>query len=376
MWLLAIKAMVADRGKLATSLLGVSFSVVLVNLQGGLLYGLILKASLLVDYGQADLWVGHRHMNNVDIGTFIPERWIHRIRGVEGVEKADPYVVMFSQMTMHDGRFENVIVVGSEPGSLLGNAWEMSEGDPRAIRHPDGILVDACDTGKLSNCKIGDTREINGHRAKVVGMTNGIVGFTTDPYVFTTLDRARNKYTNGIPPEYCSYFLVKAKPGTDIQELRARLQERMPELDVYDRRTYSLMCMEYWLTRTGIGISFGLAALLGLLVGLAVVAQTLYASVTERLKEFATLKAMGAEDRCVARFLLAQALGNAAIGSVLGLAFAVVLGRMLTTPRAPVVMTGWVAVLSVALVFLVCVAAAWLPYWRIRRLDPASVLRS
>jgi putative ABC transport system permease protein len=134
--------------------------------------------------------------------------------------------------------------------------------------------------------------------------------------------------------------------------------------------------MKYWLTRTGIGISFGLAALLGLLVGLAVVAQTLYASVTERLKEFATLKAMGAQERCVARFLLAQALGHASIGSIIGLVFAVILGQILSTPRAPVVMTGWIAALSVALVFLVCVAAAWLPYWRIRRLDPASVLRS
>jgi putative ABC transport system permease protein len=376
MWLLALKAMLADRGKLLTSLLGVSFSVVLINLQGGLLYGLILKASMLVDYGQADLWVGHRHMNNVDIGTLIPERWIHRIRGVEGVERADPYVVMFGQATMPDGKFENVIVVGSEPSSLLGNAWAMAEGDPRAIRHPDGILVDACDVGKLGNCRIGDTREINGRQAKVVGMTNGIVGFTTDPYVFTTLERARTKYTTGIPPGYCSYFLVKAKPGTDVNVLRARLQERMPELDVYDRRTYSLICMEYWLTRTGIGISFGLAALLGLLVGLAVVAQTLYASVTERLKEFGTLKAMGADDRCIGRFLLAQALGNAIIGSVMGLVLSLILGRCLSTPRAPVVLTAWVAVLSVFLVFLVCVTAAWLPYWRIRRIDPADVLRT
>ena len=82
MWLLAVKAMLADRGKLLTTLLGVAFSVVLVNLQGGLLLGLIRKASLLVDYGQADVWVGHRHMNNVDMGSVIPERWVQRIRGV------------------------------------------------------------------------------------------------------------------------------------------------------------------------------------------------------------------------------------------------------------------------------------------------------
>jgi putative ABC transport system permease protein len=378
MWLLAIKSMLADRGKLLTSLLGVVFSVVLINLQGGLLLGLIQKASLLVDYGQADIWVGHRHMNNVDIGTFIPERWVHRIRGIRGVERAEPYIVMFGQTSMPDGRFENVVIVGCESASLLGNAWVMAEGDPRAVRHPDGIFVDVYDAARLGDCRIGDVREINGQRARVVGMTKGIVSFTTNPYVFTTLDRARNKYGRGVgvPRDGCCYFLVKARPGTDIADLCARIRARMPELDAYDRRTYSWMCMEYWLTRTGIGISFGMAAFLGLLVGLAVVAQTLYASVAERIREFGTLKAMGADDRCVGRFLIAQALGTAAIGSALGLLGSLGIGRTLSSPRSPVILTGQVATLSVVMMVLVCLLAAWLPYWRIRRIDPASVLRS
>ena len=94
----------------------------------------------------------------------------------------------------------------------------------------------------------------------------------------------------------------------------------MPEAGVYDAPTYSRMCMEFWMLRTGIGISFGLATVLGLLVGLAVVAQTLYASVTERAKEFARSRPWGRRRRCVARFLVAQALGNAVLGAVLGLA--------------------------------------------------------
>jgi putative ABC transport system permease protein len=376
MWLLAIKAMLADRGKLLTSLVGVTFSVVLINLQGGLYLGLIQKASLLIDYGQADVWVGHWDMNNADISTFIPERWIHRIRSIEGVERADPYLVVFGRAIMPDGRFENVIVVGCDPASLLGNAWVMAEGDPAAIRHPDGVIVDACDAAKLGDCRVGDYREINGRQAKVVGMTNGIVGFTTNPYVFTTLDRARNKYGTAVPPEHCTYFLVRAKPGTDVPTLAARIRERVPEVEVYDRQTYSNICMEYWLTRTGIGISFGLATLLGLLVGLIMVAQTLHASVNERIKEFATLKAMGAADDYVARFLVAQALGNAMIGSVLGLAGALALGRTLSTPRAPVLFAWWVLAGSVALITLVCLVAASLPYWRIRRIDPAAVLRT
>jgi len=376
MWFLGIKAMLSDRGKLVTSLVGVAFSVVLINVQGGLLLGLIKKASLLADFGQADIWVGHKHMHNVDIGTFIPERWLSRVRSVAGVERADPYIVMFAQAAMPDGRFENVIVVGSETGSLLGNAWSMAEGDARAVHYPEGILVDVSDAPKLGHCKVGDRLEINGNRAMVVGLTRGIVGFTTNPYVFTTLDRARSRFTTGIPAEQCSYFLVKAKPGADIRALCARIRQRVPEVDVYDKHTYSQMCMEFWLTRTGIGISFGLAAFLGLLVGLAVVAQTLYASVTERLKEFATLKAMGAADGCIGRFLVAQALAIAVIGAVLGMGCAWFLGHALSSPRAPVELTTGAALRSIVLIVAVCVAAAWLPYWRIRRLDPAGVLRS
>ena len=75
-----------ERSRFLPGILAVAFSALLIAVQGGLLLGLLHKASVLVDYGQADLWVGHRHMNNVDMGTFIPERWIHRIRGLEGVE--------------------------------------------------------------------------------------------------------------------------------------------------------------------------------------------------------------------------------------------------------------------------------------------------
>jgi putative ABC transport system permease protein len=375
MWLLAIKSMLADRGKLLTSLLGVSFAVVLVNLQGGLLVGLLKKASLLIDHSQADIWVGHRHMSNVDMGDFIPERWVDRIRSVDGVERADSYLIAGSMAAMRDGRSELVVVIGCDPASLLGNAWVMEEGDPEAIRHPDGVLVDVHAVETLGGCKVGDTLELNGHRAVVVGLTRGIVGFTNNPYIFTTLERSR-RYVQGVPPGHCSYFLVKAQPNANIPELCTRLRDRVTELDVHEKATYSWICKHFWLTRTGVGMSFGLATFLGLLVGLAVTAETLYASVSERIKEFATLKAMGADDGYVARFLVTQALGTAFLGSIFGLAGAIVFGQSISNPAAPVMLTWWVGGISVILIVIVCLIAAWLPYQRIRRIDPAGVLRS
>jgi putative ABC transport system permease protein len=314
-------------------------------------------------------------MNNVDLNGLIPERWVHRLRNVPGVERAEPYLVMSTQAAMPDGSTERVIVVGSDAASLLGNAWKMADGNPAAIRQADGVLVDVCDAVKLGNVRLGEVREINGRRARVVGFTQGVVGFTTTPYVFTTLHRARTRYLPGAPPGYCSYFLVRAQPGTDLQALAAALRQRVPDLDVHDRESFSRICVIYWLTRTGIGVSFGLATILGLLVGLIMVAQTLFASVAERVKEFGTLKALGADDQCVGRFLLTQAVGNAVLGSVAGLAGAFVIGGLLDSPRAPVIFTWWVLAGSVGLITLVCLAAAWAPYWRIRKIDPACVLR-
>ena len=115
MWSIALKTLVAQRGKLLTALVGVVFSVVLVNVQGGLFVGLIRKASLLVDQGDADIWVGHKRMNNVDFPHDIPRSWGQRIRALEGVARAEPYLVGHSVMTLPDGGFEQV----SPPLSVL-----------------------------------------------------------------------------------------------------------------------------------------------------------------------------------------------------------------------------------------------------------------
>src|SRR5258708_33553281 len=89
----ALKPLTADRGKLCTGLAGVIFSLVLVNVQGGLYLGLMQKASLLVDHCDADIWVGNQMVENVDLARDIPEMWINRLRGVTGVECVKPYIV-------------------------------------------------------------------------------------------------------------------------------------------------------------------------------------------------------------------------------------------------------------------------------------------
>ena len=374
---LALKVLLGERVRSLVAVAAVAFAVALVNLQGGLLLGLLRKAALLVDFGRADVWVGRRDMKCIDVMFPIPERWAHRLRGLEGVERAEPYVLGYAPVTLADGRSELATVVGSDAASLLGNAWAMAEGRADAVRRPDGVLIDRCERKALGNCRLGGTIEINGRRARVVGFTDGIVSFSTTPFVFTTREAARSRYLKGIvPPDSCTYVLVKARPGCDLAELCARIRRRVPEAEVYDRETYVRKTMLYWFTRTGMGISFGLAALLGLLVGLGTLAHALYAAVNERIKEFATLKALGATEGRIARFLLTQALATTLAGALLGLVATALAAPAIRSPRAPVLLPWWLPASAVALVVVVGLLASWLPYSRLRRADPAAVLRS
>jgi putative ABC transport system permease protein len=374
MWNLAIKTLVADRGKLLTAIVGVVFSVVLVNVQGGLLLGLMRKASLLVDLGNADIWVGHKKMNNVDFPQDIPRRFVQRIRSIEGVKYAEPYLLGHSVMTLPNGGFEYVLVVGCEPATLLGAAMPMPGSDPDSIRQADGILVDVYDTHKIGSPKLGEIREIGRRRARIAGFTQGIVGFLVTPYVFTSIDRAANFLGRG--SDAASYFLVKLDSGADPKAVCQRIRERLPDMEAYTRDEYAAISIKYWMSRTGLGISFGAATALGLVVGLIIVGQTLYASVLDRLVEFGTLKAIGAQERQVRAMIFQQAFTLALVGSAIGLVCVLIIQSVFSTPRAPIAIPWYIAAGSCLVVTAVCLVSSLLPYLRIRSIDPAMVLQT
>jgi len=374
MWSIALETLIADRAKLLTALVGVVFSIVLVNIQGGFFLGLIGRASLLVDSSQADIWVGHKGMHNVDFPRDIPRRWIQRVRGVPGVRRAEPYLIGWADVTLPSGNWENAVVIGFERSGRMGTPWNFAQGGAESLLHTDAIAFDESETEKLESPALGQLRELGARRVRVTATTRGITGFLVAPYIFTTFERAAACLQK--PAEVCSYFLVQLEPGANPQEVCAAIRRRLPDLDVYTRDEYAAVSINFWMTRTGLGISFGAATLLGLLVGMVMVGQTLYALVLDRMEEFGTLKAIGAKEGQIYSLLLVQAIVLAAIGALLGLALAWGIQSAYSTPRAPIVIPWWLSMGSAALVLAICLLASLLPYYRIRKLDPLIVLQS
>jgi putative ABC transport system permease protein len=371
--LIAWRNLAKDRVRLLVTLTGIVFSVVLMGMQSGLLLGFSESTSSLVDHSGADLWMTAKGTQVVDVATPLDERCRFQALAVPGVQSADPFLVAFASWLRPSGGAESVLVVGVKPRSRLSGPWNLVEGSTADLERPGGVIVDRLYAGKLGVTKLGETVEINGKRARVVGFTRGIRTFTQSPYVFTSLANAQ-AYVD-LSSAKIGYVLLRVAPGADPEQVRRRIESRIPEVTVFSKRTFSESSSSYWLYTTGAGASLIMSALLGLVVGVTIVAQTLYASTLDRLPEYATLKAMGAPNSYLYRIIITQAAMGAAIGCALGLALVVllVLGAQSSSaaPKLPISL----ALSLGGMTFAMCIGASVLSIRKVMTIDPVAMFR-
>jgi putative ABC transport system permease protein len=372
MWVLARKILLHDRIKFAVAAAGVSISVLLVLVQIGLYFGFMENASTLIDNGKADLWVTMRGNENFDFASPMDERMYYRVAETRGVARAERMLLAFGQFKLPEGGTQGVQVVGLEPGARLLRPWNVVAGDARRMGDIDGVVVDRTEFAKLKIESVGARREISDTRARVVGLTDGIRSFTTSPFVFTNLDTARAYARMG--PTHITYVLVEAAPGVDPAALKADL-ERIPNLDAYTKAEISARTREYWSTRTGVGTGFFMTAIMGVIVGLVVVGQILYNGTLEHIKEYGTMKAMGAENRAIVSVILYQALISAVIGFAAGGAMALAARGGMAAANLKVALSPGLLAGTAMLTLAMCAVAAMLSILKVLRLDPATVFK-
>jgi putative ABC transport system permease protein len=370
---LAERNLVHDRVRLAVTLTGIIFAVVLIVVQLGLFIGFTSTTSGLIDHAGADIWIGPKHVPYLEQASPLSERKLYEALASPGAQAAEKYIVRFSDWQRSDGGHEGIQVVGFNPDSQLGRPWNIVEGKLDDVKSPDAVLVDQLYRSKLGVTHLGQVFEIRGHRARVVGFTQGIRAFTTTPYVFTTFKNAQN-YT-GLNEDETLYILVKAAPGTKIETLRHDLQEHVTDVDVFAAAEFSRMTRFYWMFSTGAGVAVLLAALLGLVVGVVVVAQTIYATTVDHLREYGTLKAMGAPNRYVYTVIIKQATISAIVGYALGMLVSILVVHGSQRVGASILLPRPMAVGMFVLTLLMCVLAAVISINKVTHIDPAMVFK-
>jgi putative ABC transport system permease protein len=370
---LARRNLFHDKIRLMVTLTGIIFAVVLIVVQMGLFFGFTTSTKSVLDHSQADLWITARNTPYVDVAVGFNERKFYRVLATPGVAAAQKYIVRWSQWKDQSGRTESVEVVGVDPNRLMGLPWSVVEGDASQLKQPHAVMVDEIYKDKLGVHKVGEWFEVRGYRVKVVGFTRGIRAFTTAPYVFTSFKNAQDFCI--FDADQTNFVLVKAAAGVDLKQLQAELQRRLPDNDVYRTQEFAEKTSNYWMFTTGAGISVLMGAVLGLVVGLVVVTQTIYATTMDHIREFGTLKAMGAPNSYVYRVIITQA----AIAAVMGYSMALVVTFFVThggsSAGAPIMVSWRLLVIMFFVTVGMCITAGVVSIKKVMGLDPAMVFR-
>ena len=138
---------------------------------------------------------------------------------------------------------------------------------------------------------------------------------------------------------------------------------------------YMKEILVYIVTATQIGFSFGTSTFMGVLVGLITVALSMFSSVVEKLRQFGTLKAIGATNGDLARLLFIQALIYAFLGTFIGLGFTAAMVQGMRNPQLTPILPMSASFISLGVMVGVCVAASVLALMRLRKVEPAMVFR-
>ena len=368
---LAFRNLFHDRIRLAVTLVGILFSIVLVAVQLGLYLGASNMITANIDAAKADLWItvfGAKSFE--DGGMLLTPRERHQALATPGVKAVIPLIVRFAEWRKPEGGSTRVVIVGTDaedgglaPINLVDGTWE-------DIKAPEAVAVDRTYFNELGIKGIGDTAQVSNSRIRVRALTDGVRSFVQSPYTYTTLNRARSIFRDS---DGVTFYLVQTQPGANIEKVRQDLKGRLEGAEVLTQAEFRDRSLKQWLFRTGAGVALIGGALLGSLVGTVIVAQTLYSSTKDHLGEFATLRALGSSSGYIHKVILAQAGISAVVGYALGISIALTILVLSRNTALPMVMTPGLAFWLFALTVGMCAISALSAIVKVTKIDPATV---
>lgn len=369
---IGVRMMFFDRLKLMGTLFGVVFAVVLGNFQVGTFMALLFKNRMFVENAQVDIWIAPPGTRQFQGGTPLTDSQLNRARTVAGVAWAEPLLLQAAQLKLPNGGSEPVSLVGTRAPRFAGGPWNLVAGDASNLLQPDAVIFEDAEREKFGGLNLGSVRELAGHHVQAVGFTWGLLPFAP-AYAFAEMTLARE--ITRTPPDKHTFLMVGAAPGVSKTELRARLQEALPDTRVMTREEYLAEILKYILTATQIGFSFGTSTFMGILVGLITVALSMFSSVVDNMRQFGTLKAIGATMGDLARLLFVQAIVYAVVGSLIGLGMMAALVQGIRNAQLTPILPSISIAITFGAMIGVCLSASVLALFRLRQLEPAMVFR-
>lgn len=369
----AFKFIRYDKAKSFGALAGIVISVFLVGQQAGIFIFLSDAMRSIVDNNKGYIWVTDETTTNANQLSLLDTRKGNEIASLPGVERVYPVVIAGAGAKFANGKTSGFSLIGSQAPAFVGGPWRLYTAKPHDMLPEGALITDFYDANALGGLKPGDYFEVNGKKVYNAGLTRGARSFGGGLLAFTTIERAR--YLGNVPTNKVSFYLVKHKAGVSEASVIAAINRGINGVRAWNADDLSQTTLKTVLATNGIAVSFGSLVGFAIISGLVIIGLTLYSAAIDRIKDYGTLKAIGATNGYVSRLILTQALLFAVVGYVLG-------RGMVEGFRAGIAQSGtlfffpiWFEYALFGVTLLISLGGSIFAIRRINSLEPATVFR-
>lgn len=384
MYRIGLKMLTQDKARFLGLIISLSFAGLIIAQQAAIFLGLMIRTyATISDTPQASIWVMNPNVKMIDDSKPLRDTDLFRVRSIQGVRWAVPFFKSTIRARLPDGTFQTCNLFGVDDVSLIGGPHTFLQGNIYDIRRPNAIIIndfDAVDKlafrenkdGPLIPLKVGDVLELNDRRAVVVGICKVGRQFQSQPVLYTTYASAL--LYAPYERKLLSFILVKPTALYTPEELCTKIHS-ITGLMALTQNQFQKKTVMYYLKNTGIPINFGLAVLLGILVGASIAGLIFFNFTTSNLPYFAMFSLMGASKQLLAKILILQACWVALLSWNIGVGAAALIGYLARDSELSFYLPMSLYLLTGFIIFLICIVSSLVSVSRIYKTDLAEMFK-
>ena len=363
---LALRNLFQSKTRLLVSVGGVALALMLILSLDAIFVGMESQLTAYIDSTGADVFVAQSGVRNMHMAaSALPGSVVNEVRGVDGVAVATPIRYVANYITL-DGQDFIAYLIGVPPDGVLGRP--ASVGDGTSEIRSGGAIVDG--VAARASSKVGATMRVLGRDFQVTGVSTGLSSLFSSIAIVPF-----DEFPTYGEPDTLTYVLVRAAPGVTAGDLASRIEAAVPGASATTRADFGRQEIKV-INDMAVEI-VAIMNIVGFVIGLAVMALTVYTATVARRAEYGVLKALGARTWTLCRSVVAQAVITVLLGLVAGLGFTLLVA--VAAPRLGVALALAISVGSLAkaggVALIIAALAAVLPVVQIARVDPAMVFR-
>jgi putative ABC transport system permease protein len=375
---LALLNLTAEKTRFVVAIAGVAFAVILVFMNLGFLGSLAETAAVIYSRINADIFLVSPQALEITSTKPFPIERIYQAAGVPGVRRVMPLYVSYLQWRNVETRQSRAMFVyGINPNDPVFTMPEMQTPENQAaLRRFDTVLIDTLSRPEYGPQTVGTVTEADGRRATIGGQFTLGGGFAADGTLIMS-DQNFRRYFDPFPLNRINLGLIQVDEGADPLQVSDRLREILPkDVMVFTQQQIIERDRDYWIGATSTGFIFGMGVAVSCIVGTVIVYQILYTEISDHLKQYATLKAMGYSNRFLFTTVIQESVILAVLGYIPGFIISLMLYELTIRATAgglPVRMDLERALLVLGLTVMMCALSGLVSVNKAITADPADV---